>query len=206
MSLKKFLPAVATTRTLSALRVLVGTAALVFATSVAHAAPVYVNSNTDFSAHPTTIDFGGGLATYTFTYLGGFGTTVDAVSTGGTAQINYFTFFGQDQPVSFQIDSEIGSTGYPFKAFPNATGIDYSIAEVFLGLKFTLNDGDHFGFAELAGSNLVGFGFESAVNTPIVASERFGAVDVPEPLTLSLFSAGLLGAAALRRRKKSAQA
>jgi hypothetical protein len=32
----------------------------------------------------------------------------------------------------------------------------------------------------------------------------FGAIHVPEPVTLSLFGAGIAGMAALRRRKKRA--
>jgi hypothetical protein len=201
MPISKFLPAVVCKPMRFLMRVLIGSAALLSTVSFVQAAPVYFNPNTDFSLSPTTISVGGNQASYTFAFLGGSSYDVDAVSTGGTAQVNYFSFFGQEEVVGFQIDSLIGATGYPFKAFPTAAAIPYSIAEDFIGLSFALGDGVHFGFAETLGPTLVGYGYETQVNTPIAATERIGAVDVPEPLTLSLFGVGFAGMAALRRRR-----
>jgi hypothetical protein len=169
------------------------------AVTAAEAMPIYVATNSDFSTTPATITLGPGDATYVFTYIATspYDYTADSVSTGGTALVNSSGFPGPgQQPIPFQIDSLIGANGYDtFTAFPTGAGIDYSIANVFIGLKFTLSDGDHFGFAQLAGPTLIGYGYDDVPNTPIAAVDVNSAV--PEPETLALFLAGLMLLAAM---------
>ena len=97
-----------------------------FAGADAQAQIVLFYPAADFSSAPYTIGFGGGTATYTFTDVSSTSTdplTEDAVSTGGDGMVNSFL-----APVSFQLGSVIGDTGYDFAAFPAAAGIAFSLA------------------------------------------------------------------------------
>jgi hypothetical protein len=67
------------------------------------AANVVVSPDADFSATPYTISFGGGAATFTFTYIND-GYTADAVSTGGNGLVNSSTFPGPGpQPIAYEL-------------------------------------------------------------------------------------------------------
>lgn len=180
-----------------------------FGVVAANAAPIFVSTNIDFSSAPATIALGGGAATYTFAYLGydGSSYTVDSVMTGGTALVNSSGFPGPgQQPIPFELDSLIGNNGYDtFTAFPAAAGIAYSIATDFIGLKFTLADGDHFGFAEVLGPTLVGYAYDDVPNTPIATSD-ISAAPAPEPASIALLlgGLGLFAAGVVKRRRGTA--
>ena len=171
-----------------------------FAGADAQAQIVLFYPAADFSSAPYTIGFGGGTATYTFTDVSSTSTdplTEDAVSTGGDGMVNSFL-----APVSFQLGSVIGDTGYDFAAFPSAAGIAFSLAETSIGLEFSLPDGVHYGFATTLGPELIAYGYNSTPGGFIATT------GVPEPATWVLLIAGLgaLGAVASVRKIRSPQA
>jgi len=181
--------------------------ALLCTVSFAEAGVIITHQNVDFSASPFTVNLTGGLASYTFTYLGydGSSYTVDSVSTGGNALVNSSGFPGPgQQPIPFSAGTDIGNNGYDvFTAFPMGAGIAYSIADDFIGLSFMLNDGQHYGYAEVAGPTLVRFAYESAVGTPITTGAD--ATEVPEPSswTLMVGVLGIAGSLLLYRRRRT---
>jgi hypothetical protein len=176
----------------------------------ANAGVIITNENVDFSTSPFMVVLGGGLASYTFAYLGYDGSTytVDSVATGGNALVNSSGFPGPgQQPIPFSGGTDIGNNGYDtFTAFPVGAGIAYSIADDFIGLFFTLNDGQHYGYAEVAGATLVRFAYETDIGTPITTGAD--ATPVPEPSSWAIMASllGIAGAASLYRRRRIAQA
>ena len=84
---------------------------------------------------------------------------------------------------------------------PVATGIPFSIAETSIGLKFSLPDGVHYGFATTLGPELIAYGYNSTPGGFIATT------GVPEPATWVLLIAGLsaLGAVASVRKIRSPQ-
>jgi hypothetical protein len=100
------------------------------------------------------------------------------------------------------------------------TSISFGLAELnfapLFGASVTLSDGtallfdlllvDPFAEGQFSwtGSPVTGFSLTPAPGGAALAFDnlRVDAVSVPEPVTLSLFGAGLAGAAAMRRRKK----
>jgi hypothetical protein len=150
----------------------------------------------DFSSTPYTISFGGGAATYTFTYIND-GLTADAVSTGGAALVN--SFLGV--PIPFELGTPIGGNGYDsFVALPSPAGILYSIAEDSIGLKFQLPDGVHFGYVTTIGPEVIQYGYNDAPGASIAT----GAA-APEPATWVMFIVGLGVMGALGRRSAKAR-
>jgi hypothetical protein len=155
----------------------------------ARAAIVFFQPAADFSAVPYTIDFGGGVATYTFTDIydpSSDPLTVAAVSTGGTAMVN--SFLGQ--PIAFQLGTVVGATGYEFAPLSTPTGIPFSIAEDSIGLEFSLADGIHYGFVTTLGPEVIQYGYNTTPGGLIT-------IGVPEPATWVLLIVGfcILGAA-----------
>jgi hypothetical protein len=169
-----------------------------FAEANAHAAYVITYPGADFSMTPYSIDFGGGLASFTLTDIASTSTVaymVDAVSTGGNGMVNSFI-----DPVSFQTRSLIGDTGYAFAAFTTPAGIADSAAETSIGLEFSELDGIHYGFVTVHGPEVVAYGYNS---TP----GAFIATGVPEAATWVMMIAGLgaLGMAAQIKRGRAPQ-
>ncbi|HUO99183.1 MAG TPA: PEP-CTERM sorting domain-containing protein [Rhizomicrobium sp.] len=97
--------------------------------------------------------------------------------------------------------------------FPNGSPIDcdYPFLGTYLdvfGTAFTITGGDivNFwgdGFYPPVGALTYGVGVAEGDN---VIDYRFAGITAPEPLTFSLFGAGLVGAAATRRRRRRKQA
>lgn len=167
----------------------------------ARAAVVETTADQTLGAQPFAISFGG-AATYAFTLATAAQTGNGpgaAVSTLGTAQVS--SFFGDI--ADFSAGSTISGTGqiYGFSAFPPPpTVIPNSPSEDFIGLAFTLNDGVHYGYAEVDGPELVSYAYQSTPGAAIVTAE---AVAVPEPASIALLVAGIGAIAVVRRREAS---
>jgi len=162
----------------------------------AQAAVISTVPNAALSATPVSVTFGAGAATYAFTAVADTGNGPGAaVATSGTAQVSNFGGLSD-----FAAGSSIDQTGeiYTFAAFPTATTIPFSAADDFIGLAFTLGDGPHFGYAEVAGPTLVSYAYESTPGATILTG---ATAAVPEPATITLLAAGLAGLAVGGRRR-----
>lgn len=190
---------------------------LVALVSAANAATI---TNGDFSAGTTG-----------FTFLGNVGIAdspayVACCASGDTGTGNFAAFGGGNGPndgsitqifattpgasytLTFQYGAfsnpaNIGTQSLAISAGDLATVLTSATSVQDLGLLFTTYN---YTFTALAGSTALVFADASGANTNsidgILDSISVNAVRaVPEPLTLSLFGAGLAGAAGLRRRK-----
>ncbi|MGH7054876.1 MAG: PEP-CTERM sorting domain-containing protein [Stellaceae bacterium] len=165
--------------------------------SAAQADVISFSPGTDFSTTPATISFGSpAAASFTLTYPGSnpndITFTVDGVSTGGNGAVNTSSFPGPgQQPIPYQIGSDIGNNGYTtFTRFASPAGIAYSLAADFIGIDFTLADGLHYGYIEVNGPTLVSYAYQSTPGADILTGAQ---ASVPEPASLPLFLAGLVG-------------
>ena len=157
------------------------------------------------SAVGLPVTFGFGAATYTFTAADtGYGSGA-AVSTAGSARVS--TIFGG--MADFGAGSPIDQNGelYTFAPYGAATAIPFSAADDFIGLAFMLMDGIHYGYAEVNGSTLVSYAYESVAGasiqtgaTPTAALPTPPGV-VPEPMPFALLGIGALAATIGRRRR-----
>ena len=175
-----------------------GLSALILAGSPATAAVQRVVLNTSFADAPFTYDFGGGN-NVTFTLLGDFFNPV-GVSTGGTTQIASLgaPFYDPARPTSY-FSNRGGSIGpdtlATFVGYATPAAVPFSIVDSIVGLRFDLGQGFQYGYAQVAGSTLYGFRYET---TPGVG---VNIAAVPEPATWGLLITGFaITGLAMRRR------
>lgn len=195
---------------------LAGTAALALAalgaSPGAHAAVMSATPGAALSATPVAITLGG-AATYDFTAAGTGNGPGAAVATGGTARVASLAGGVTDFSAGAAID-QAGEI-YGFSSFPTAGTIPNSAADDYIGLAFTLGDGVHYGYAEVAGARLVSYGYESAPGTGITAGATGGGGGaigggpnaVPEPSSMALLAVSvamlMVTATGTRRRQRA---
>ncbi len=162
----------------------------------ARAAVISATPDAALTATPLSISFGGTEA-YAFTAATAASTGNGpgaAVATSGTAEVSNLLGL-----TDFEAGATIDQTGeaYNFAAFPAATVIPNSPADDFIGLAFTLADGLHYGYAEVAGAELVSYGYQSTPGSSILTG---ATATVPEPATVAMLLVGMMGVIGLRRR------
>lgn len=174
----------------------------------ASATVVYSAPNADLTS-PYTISFGGGQASYTFSSeKRDFGEVTGPIliSTGGTGLVASlgFPFYDSPHPSSYNSGAMIGSeTLAQFDAYSSPAAIDYSSTDTFVGLKFTLSDGIHYGYAEVTGYRgingslayapiLYDYAYETTPGKTIFATGINPVNPVPEPAELGMFGFGVL--------------
>jgi hypothetical protein len=176
----------------------VGAIALVIALGGAARADVISTvSNTSFATNPVSISLGSGSFTFTGIPNTFIGNPPAEVSTSGSAEVSSFLGGVTD----FSSGASIDQTGelYGFSAFSTPSVIPNSAARDFIGLSFTNGSGLHYGYAQVDGTQLISYAYESLPNTTITTGAT--SVPVPEPPATALLLTGLIGLASVRRRR-----
>jgi hypothetical protein len=174
----------------------------------ASAAPI-IGGPADLTNGPLTI--GPSAANqFTFSYTasprGSFNPDDVSIKTTGNAEVSAFggflgialtpsTFF-TNTPVTFG-PNEFGQ----YASFTTTTPIPDSATDSFLGLRYTVGANTFYGYAQFAGSDFEGFGFETGPNTAITAIAAVEAV--PEPSTWAMMLLGFAGIGFMAYRQKA---
>ncbi len=120
--------------------------------------------NVELSSVPTVISFGGGFAEYSFAVFDtALGPEV-TVATSGTAAVA-----SAGGPVELASGAVVDS-GETYSAYPSPEPIPYVPGGEELGLAYSLPDGVHYGYADISGTTLIGYGTDDLPSAPIAAS------------------------------------
>lgn len=177
------------------------TATIAILGTASHAGVVTVGTDADISREPFTIDLGAGN-TLTFSTVASdlFDFNPDGLQTGGSLQVISFgaPFYSMSTPTEF-FTNRGGAFGPAdiegsFASYSVPTAIPYSLSEGLVEFGFSLADGFHYGYADLAGPTLYGYRYN---DTPDGA---LALAPVPEPGTWTLMIAGLFGLGLMKRR------
>lgn len=150
---------------------------------------------------PYTYDFGGGNSVTFTTVDKGFSFAPAGVSTGGSTQIASLgaPFYDPAQPTSY-FSNRGGSIGpdtlAQYVGYSAPAAIAYSISDSIIGLRFDLGQGYQYGYAQIAGSTLQGFRFETTPGLGV----NIAAVPEPASWALLISGFGIIGLAMRRRR------
>jgi hypothetical protein len=184
---------------------LISAAAVAAATAApATAAPIYVAKNSDLTAGSSSFIFQG--VTFTFGSTPS-GITVQNTSNGAVQAFGGFLGIALRPSSSFTNRGTVsyGPTGTQYASFTSPT-LDPTALDAgssFIGLRVTSGSDVYLGFANLTGSVLTGYGYETSANTAITATTLFPASAVPEAATWAMMIVGLgVVGGSLRRRQK----
>lgn len=183
-----------------------------FGIASAQASVVSSNSSTSFADNIYTLNIANGAASYSFqNSMDGTYFVDAAIKTGGSALVGANSAFFGGTPAAFvtrnpfTVDANLPNTELDtFEKFNSFTIIPYSSTDSYLALAFDLADGRHYGYAEIAGTNFLGYGYETVAGKGIVTG-AVAPTRVPEPGSLVMLAFGLAlvgaGTATARRRK-----
>lgn len=192
---------------------------LALGTGAAQASVLGATATTNFADTPASITFGSAdQAGYTFSpyllnpSLGEGGGVVPGVSTQGSAQVSVSPLEDTvanafPEGLSLSGDSYFGT---PYAAQPDTAETLLTADYPYLGLAFTLEDGIHYGYAEIEDMTLTRYAYESDPGAAITTGAAIegdlpssGVNPVPSPASWGMFGLGalLIGAGTLRRRR-----
>lgn len=176
----------------------------------AQASIIGASPNANLSGSPFTINIQD-QASFTFYANGNLYNGID-VTTGGSGLVTSIgqPFNPEPQPTSFKRGAPIGDYKLAgFAGYSSPATIPFTFGGTFLGLKFTLSDGIHFGYVKV-GTFKTPTLFQYAYNSVVGESIATGApitqplptTAVPAPPMVLLFALGLslLGVGMVRRR------
>jgi hypothetical protein len=169
--------------------------------SPSYAALVGATLNADVSMHSQSIDLPSGDTLVFDNNTGGFEGSI-GVATTGSAEV--FSAFGA--PDLFEVyatttfpNQQLGS----FQAYPTSTGIPYSVAVGILGFEFTQADGVHYGLADIGGSTISSYLYDTTPGESIPLNATATVSAAPEPSAWLLMLAGVAGVGTLLRRARA---
>ncbi len=190
-------------RKLSVSLLKVVTLASFFGPLAVNAAVVSNVVNQDFSANSVSFGYG---PTFTFSNNGsGFPSPV-SIQSDVDAAVTSLSLFGPTLPTSYFDPARGGglvfdNSFYQYTTFSTPTTIDYSFAPTYIGLRVSLQDGYHYGYAQFEGTFLKSYGFESEAGIGIEAGAlTISAVPEPETFAMLLTGLGIVSFVARRRR------